>query len=187
MKAGQVLILCLLAILVQSSGLAQSNELAAKSQRAKQYMAEGKFVESIVLYRELNQAVPNNPGLMLNLGMALHMAGEERKAIPQLEAAVKLDPSLTPAWLFLGAARLKLGRPSTAVEALKIVLRLQPDHRDALAMLAATSLSLGRAAQAAEHYKKLADLDPKRSAAWYGLGRSYESLSIRAFDELRKT
>ena len=54
-------------------------------------------------------------------------------------------------------------------------------------MLAATSLSLGHAAEAAAQYKKLADLDPESSSAWYGLGRSYESLSVRAFDELQKT
>jgi tetratricopeptide (TPR) repeat protein len=188
MKSGRLLIVCLFSILMQSSGWAQSDELAVKSQRAKEFMAEGKFVESIALYRELTQAVPNNPGLMLNLGMALHMAGKERASLQPLEAAVKLNPSLTPAWLFLGAARLKLGDTSEALFALKKVLRLDPDHRDALAMLAATSFALGRADEAAEQYKKLTDLDPPgSSAAWYGLGRSYESLSVNAFDELQKT
>src|SRR5713226_8352886 len=103
MKAGQALVFCLFSILAQSSGLAQSDDLAVKSQRSMEFMAEGKFVEAIPLYRELNQAVLNNPGLMLNLGMALHMAGDDRESIPQLEAAVKLDPKLAPAWLFLGA------------------------------------------------------------------------------------
>ena len=131
-----------------------------KSQRAKQFMAEGKFVQAIALYRELNQAVPNNPGLLLNLGMALHMVGDERNSIPQLEAAVKADPKLTPAWLFLGAARLQLGRTSAAVEPLKMVLRREPDHRGGLEMLASALLSLGRAREAAEQYQKLADLDP---------------------------
>src|SRR2546422_8824858 len=112
MTPGQLLIVCLFSILLQSSGLAQSDDLALKSQRAKKFMAEGKFVESIALYRELNRAVPNNPGLVLNLGMALHMAGKERESTQQLEAAVKLDPALTPGWLFLGAARLQLGKTS---------------------------------------------------------------------------
>jgi len=38
---------------------------------------------------ELN-AVPNNPGLKLKLGMALHLADKKREAISELEA-VKLD------------------------------------------------------------------------------------------------
>src|SRR6266566_3115247 len=109
MKVAQSLLLCLVSVLTQSGGLAQPDDLARKSQRAKELMAEGKFVQAIPLYREIIQAVPNNPGLMLNLGMALHMAGKEREAIPELEAATKLDPTLAPAWLFLGAARLQLG------------------------------------------------------------------------------
>jgi predicted Zn-dependent protease len=186
-KAAEAFLFCLVSILSQSSSFGQSDDLAIKSQRAKEFMADGKFVEAVPLYRELNQAVPNNPGLLLNLGMALHMAGDERNSIPQLEAAVKLDPKLAPAWLFLGAARLQLGKAPAAVEALKMVLGLQPDHRGALEMLAGALLSLDRATEAADQYRKLADLDPESSAAWYGLGRSYESLSVRAFDQLQKT
>ena len=169
-----------------SRAFAQSNDLAVKSQRAKEFMAEGKFADAVLLYRELNLAVPNNPGLMLDLGMALQMAGDERKSLPPLETAVKLDPKLAPAWLFLGAAHLQLGQTPAAVEAQKTVLSLQPDHRDAREMLASALLSLDRAAEAEEHYRKLADVDPQSSPAWYGLGRSYESLSVRAFNDLQK-
>jgi len=187
MKAAQSLLLCLVSVLTQSGGLAQPDDLARKSQRAKELMAEGKFVQAIPLYREIIQAVPNNPGLMLNLGMALHMAGKEREAIPELEAATKLDPTLAPAWLFLGAARLQLGEATAAVKALKMVLGLQPDHREARQMLASGLLSLDRVKEAAEEYRKLTELDPASPQAWYGLGRCYESLSGSAFDDLQKT
>jgi tetratricopeptide (TPR) repeat protein len=186
-NAVQAFLFCLISFLSPSSSFGQSDDLAIKSQRAKEFMAAGKFAEAVPLYRELNRAVPNNPGLLLNLGMALHLAGDERNSVPQLEAAVKLDPKLAPAWLFLGAARLQLGRVPTAVEALKMVLGLQPDHRGALEMLASALLSLDRAAEAADQYRKLADLDPESSPAWFGLGRSYESLSVRTFDKLQKT
>src|SRR6266699_5206805 len=186
MKAANLLLFSLVSILAQSSCLAQSDDIAVKSRRAKEFMAEGEFADAVPLYRELNVAVPNNPGLLLNLGMALHMAGDERKSIPQLEAAVKLDSTLAPAWLFLGAARLQLGQIPAAVDAVKMVLRLQPDHRDALEMLAGALLSLNRAAEAVEQYRKLTELTPERSPAWYGLGRSYESLSARAFEDLQE-
>ena len=101
------LLFLLASLFIQASASAQSEDLGAKSQRAKELMAQGKFADAVPLYRELNVAVPNNPGLLLNLGMALHMAGDERKSLPHLEAAIKLDPQLTPAWLFLGAARLQ--------------------------------------------------------------------------------
>src|SRR5713101_9576642 len=158
MKGLSTLLFCLACLLAQASGFAQSEDLAAKSQRAKEFMAEGKFADAVPLYRDLNQAVPNNPGLLLNLGMALHMAGDERKSITQLEAAVKLNPKLAPAWLFLGAARLQLGQAPAAIQAVQTVLSLQPDHRGALEMLASALLSLDRAAEAAEQYRKLADV-----------------------------
>src|SRR5216117_649948 len=149
-------------------------------------MAEGNFAQAIPLYRELNQAVPNNPGLLLNLGMAMHMAGKEREAISELEAAVKLDPALAPAWLFLGTARLQLGETAAGVEALNIFLHLQPDHREARQMLAGALLSLGRIEEATWQYQKLTEFDPDSPQAWYGLGRSYEALSGRAFDKLQE-
>src|SRR5207249_3703548 len=186
-KAAQAFLFCFISFLSPSSNFGQSDDLALKSQRAKEFMADGKFAEAVPLYRELNQAVPNNPGLLLNLGMALHMAGDEHNSIPQLEAAVKLDPKLGPAWLFLGAARLQLGDALEAVEPLRAVLRLQADHQEARLMLAGALLSLERNAEAAQEYRKLADVSPARSPAWYGLGRSYEALSIRAFHQLEKT
>jgi tetratricopeptide (TPR) repeat protein len=155
-----------------------------KSQRAREFMAVAEFARPSAL-PQLNQAVPNNPG-SVEPRNALHMR-DERNSVPQLEAAVKLDPKLAPAWLFLGAARIQLSRVPAAVEALKMALSLQPDHRGALEMLAGALLSLDRAAEAADQYRKLADLDPESSPAWFGLGRSYESLSVRTFDKLQKT
>src|SRR5260370_3272429 len=159
MKGLPTLLFYLAGLLASATSFAQSDDLADKSRSAKEFMAEGKFTEAIPLYRELNLAVPNNPGLLLNLGMPLHMAGDERKSIPHLEAAVKLDPKLAPAWLFLGAAPLQLGQTPAGLEALKIVLHLQPDHRGALQFLAAALLPLPHAARAPDHYTTITDLD----------------------------
>jgi len=186
MRTPGLFLLCLASIPAQSSGLPQTDSLALKSQRAKQLMAEGNFAQAIPLYRELNQAVPNNPGLMLNLGMALQMAGKKGEAISVLEAAVKLDPRLSPAWLFLGTARLQLGETTAAVEALNMLLDLQPDHREARQMLAGALLSLERVEEATGQYQKLTEFDPENSQAWYGLGRSYEALASHAFDKLQE-
>lgn len=187
MKSVGLLFFCLMAILAKSAPLPQTDSLALKSQRAKEMMSEGKFAEAIPLYRELNQAVPNNPGLKLNLGMALHMAGKKREAIPELEAAVKLKPDLVPAWLFLGTARLQQGETTAAVKAFQTVLSLQPENHEATQMLAGALSSLGRMEEAAEQYQRLAEVYPESAQAWYGLGRSFESLSGRAFEKLQET
>src|SRR5437016_465400 len=186
MRTAGLFLLCLALIPAHTRSLPQTDSLALKSQRAKQLMAEGNFAQAIPLYRELNQAVPNNPGLLLNLGMAMHMAGKEREAISELEAAVKLDPALAPAWLFLGTTRLQLGETAAGVEALNIFLHLQPDHREARQMLAGALLSLDRIEEATWQYQKLTEFDPDSPQAWYGLGRSYEALAGRAFDKLQE-
>lgn len=182
----KTILITALCLLLGLTAFAQSDQLALKSTQARDLMSAGKFSEAAVIYRELNQAVPNNPGLLLNLGMALQMSGDDRKAVPSLEAAVKLDPNLTPAWLFLGMARLKSGRASSAVDALTRVLHLQPDHEGARVSLAEALLSLNRVSDGAEQYRTLSELHPESASAWYGLGRSYESLSIRAFNALEK-
>ena len=183
MKLAAVFFIFVTSILAYS--MPQIDTLALKSQQAKQLMAEGHFEQAISLYRELNKAVPNNPGLKLNLGMALHMAGKKREAIPELEQAVKLDPKMTPAWLFLGTTRLQLGETVAAVKALRTVLELQPDQQQAREMLADALVSLHRAEEAAVEYHRVTDEDPKNAQAWYGLGRSYESLSSGTFEKLQ--
>lgn len=187
MKTSGLFFFCLVSLPARSCPSPQADSLALKSQQAKQLMADGKFGEAIPLYRELNQAVPNNSGLKLNLGMALHMAGRKREAIPELEAAVKLKPDLAPAWLFLGTARLQLGETTAAVKAFKTVLSLQPENREASQMLAEALFSLGRMEEAVEQYQRLAEVSPESPQVWYGLGRSYESLSEQAFEKLQET
>ena len=85
--------------------LPSEGDLAAKSQRGKQLMAGGRYAEAAALYRELVAAAPGNPGLLLNLGMALHMSGKDREAVAPLASALRLQPDLMPAALFLGAVQ----------------------------------------------------------------------------------
>jgi predicted Zn-dependent protease len=98
-----------------SSLRAQPQELAAKSEQAKKAMAAGMFAEAIPLYEQLVAAVPKNPGLLTNLGMAQHMAGRDRDAIRQFDAALKIDPSIVPASIFKGVSHLRLGQPDKAI------------------------------------------------------------------------
>jgi tetratricopeptide (TPR) repeat protein len=166
---------------------AQNDSLAAKSQTARQLMAEGRFADAIPLYQELCRALPANPGLRLNLGLALHMSGDERAAIPEFETVLKSDPSNFAALMSLGAARLALNDPAAAIPPLEKVVAIQPDNVDARGMLAGALFEQGRHKEAAVHYRKLSALTPDDPKAWYGLGRSYEALARKAFDELDKT
>jgi tetratricopeptide (TPR) repeat protein len=150
-------------------------------------MAEGNFELAAQLYAELAEAVPNNPGLLLNLGMAKHMAGRDREAVPHLQAALNIDPNIFPANLFLGASLLRSGDAAKAIAPLQKAASLQPDYPDVRAMLGDALLAIDRPAEAVEHYQKLAQLQPKSPGGWVGLGQSYEKLAEGAFSQLEKT
>ena len=60
----------------------QADELAAKAQQGKEAMAAGRFDEAAALYGAIVQALPNEPGMRMNLGMALSMAGRPKEAVP---------------------------------------------------------------------------------------------------------
>jgi len=186
MTFARLFFVCLVSISAYARPLPEIDGFAEKSQEAKQLMAEGKFQQAIVVYRELNEALPNNPGLKLNLGMALHLAGKKREAIPQLEEAVKLDPHMAPAWLFLGTTRLQLGEASAALKPLRTVLQLQPDQHQARQMLADALFSLDRLEEARTEYQRIATEDSQNATAWYGLGRCYELLSSTTFEKLQR-
>ena len=168
-------------------GAHASEDLAAKAARGKEAMAAGRFEEAGALYAEIVRALPSEPGMLLNLGMALSMAGRPREAIPHLQAALKLKPDLLPASLFLGTARMELGQPALAVEPLQKVVAAQPRHLESRQMLADAYLSLDRFEAAVRQFSELTEQAPDGPRAWYGLGRSYEGVARGAFERLQQT
>ena len=156
------------------------------AQQAQAAMAGGRFEEAATAYAELVEAVPNEPGLRLNLGMALSMAGRPREAVPHLEAAARTGrPDLLPATLFLGSAHMELGQPAKAVKPLETFLGAQPEHQPARQMLAEALLALERHESAARQYRVLTKQAPEDPRWWYGLGRSYEGIAQHAFEGLQ--
>jgi len=180
MRLGMCLVFCLVPV------YAQSDDLAAKSGRGKKLMAAGKFEEAIPIYRDLVQALPDNPGPMMNLGLALHMAGHEREAVSKFQPVLKLEPTHLPARLFLGTAYLKLNEPAKAIEPLKTVVQAQPDNLEARLFLGQALLSLERFQAAAEQFERLSEQAPENPKVWNGLGLSHEGLAGQNFEELEK-
>jgi tetratricopeptide (TPR) repeat protein len=166
---------------------AQPEELVRQSQLGKQLMAEGRFADAVPVYRELVKAVPDNPGLLLNLALAEHMAGQQRQAIVDFGAVLKLQPRNLPALLSLAAAHLELKQPRAAIDPLQKVVAMDQGNRDARGMLAGALFGLERFDRAAEQYRALAKISPGDPQSWFGLGKSYEALATRAFRELEKS
>jgi superkiller protein 3 len=165
---------------------AQSPELVEKSERGMKLMAEHKFGEAASIYRQLVQAVPDNPGLLLNLGMALHLSGHSHEALAPLQNALKLDASIAPAWLFLGASYLDTGNAERALQPLEKFARLQPEDPGGRQTLGDALFATNKFPEAADQYKKLSELETNNPHAWYGLNRSYAALADVAFQALEK-
>jgi predicted Zn-dependent protease len=166
--------------------IGQPDELAAKSQRGREAMSAGKYKEAISIYQELVKALPAEPGLRLNLGMAHYMAGHYRDSIRHLEAAVKANPELTQAYLFLGASEQRLGNPTRAVPSLQKYVGKDGKDPRGRQLLGDALFAVERFEQAAEQYDALTKLEAENPKAWHGLGRSYEALAGRAFESLEK-
>jgi predicted Zn-dependent protease len=173
-------------LLLTATAPAPQDDSALRSQRGKELMASGRYAEAATVYRELVAAVPGNPGLLLNLGMALHMAGRERDAVAPLESALRLQPGLMPAALFLGLSNLRLGRPESAIPPLEKAVSLAPENRDARSALVEALLAVERHPEAETHLRRLAEQAPSDPAVWLNLGNTYEALAAQAFEELTK-
>lgn len=147
-------------------------------------MSEGRFGEAAVAYKTLVQAVPGNAGLVLNLGMAQHMAGDDASAIPTLEAALKLRPDLPPALIMLGDAYMKADQPAKALPFLRKAAALDPGQMDVQRMLVQAASALNRHEEAAVHLRKLLEAEKTEPILWSMAGKEYEALAQEALEKL---
>lgn len=93
-------------------------------------------------------------------------------AVPSLDAIVKLQPDMVPAWFNLAYAYTGLHRNDEAVEAYRKTLQLQPDLFDAQLNLGILLVEMQRAPEAAEHLEKAAALKPENHRAHLYAGRA---------------
>lgn len=173
--------------LLLAAALAAQADPAALAQQGKQAMAEGRFADAAKVYGSLVEQIPENPGLLLNLGMAFHMAGEDERAIPPLEQALSMAPDIYPALLFLGTSHLRQGRPAKAVEPLEKAAALEPNEVQVRQMLGNAYTQLGRLREALSHQVKISELLPGEPMAWVVLLQTYEALAGEAFEALERS
>lgn len=159
---------------------AQPPDLAGRSRAAAAAMQDGRFDEAARMYQELLEALPDEPGLLMNLGMALAMAGREAQAIAPLERAVALNPKLLPAHLFLGSSYLARGDVSKAIASLERVVAATPDDIESRRMLAQAFAAAGRTTDVVTQLRRVTEIAPKVPGAWHALGHAYNAVTQEA-------
>jgi predicted Zn-dependent protease len=174
----------LLVALVASVVWAQSEDPAAKAREAGELVLAGKIAEAIPLYRDLARAYPNDPGVLLNLSIAEFKARSYRDAAVHSAASLKLQPDSFAANLFLGSSYEELGEHALALAPLEKAVAARPQDRNACLMLAEALLGLARYEEAEAQFQKARALAAEDPKVWYGLGRTYESLSENIFHRL---
>jgi predicted Zn-dependent protease len=163
-------------VLLDWPAFAQPPDPASEAQLAQELVTAGKVDEAIPIYQSLVRKSPSNPVLLLNLCVAEYTARRYREAATTAAAALKLQPDLLPARLFLGASNLELGQLPAAIDSLKAVVAANPRERNGRLMLGLALLQSGRAAESLEHLEAAAEMLPSSTRAWYGLGRAREAL-----------
>ena len=164
-----------------------AGDLGALSARAREAMATERYLDAVALYEKLLQARPADAGLLMNLGIARVLGGRPADAVAPLNEAVRLDDSLTPAWLFLGRAHADLGQPQEAVGPLERALTGDAGNLGARRLLAESQYAIGRFEAAAAEYRRLTDRQPDSPRAWYGLASSYSALTAKSIEDLQAT
>jgi tetratricopeptide (TPR) repeat protein len=177
-----------LAILFAAPALlpGQPADAAQKSSQAKRALLSGHYAEAVELYRELVREMPGEPGLHLDLGLALEKAGQPTAAIPELESVTRAQPKMASGWFLLGLAYAQLNRPREAIGPLRRALRLDPSNSQALLELADGELGSGDAAGASRDFGKLSVQHPEMAKAWEGLGLARLRQSEAAADAIAK-
>ena len=165
---------------------AQSEASVIASQAGKA-MQEERFAEAAELYGRLANSYPGEPSLQANLGMALHLSGQDTDAILPLRSAASAMPSSFPAHFFLGASYSRLGNFAEAVDPLRQAVRLNPEHPFARALLGDALEALGKYSEASDNWKKLRRQDGDNPFPHAGLVRCYEQLASEAITALQES
>src|SRR5207302_1198425 len=157
-----------------TAGWAQSEVLSAQSQQAKQLMASGRYSEAIPIYQQVVKAVPNNVGLILNLGIAQHMAGGHYcEAIAHFQTSLEPHPKT---WYALGHSYEALSQ-----QTFEKLQKLAPESPYVMELLAEVRQRQGRKG-AVEALKSQAlsakPLPTRADEALYKQTKNYNQLAL---------
>ncbi|MEZ4388436.1 MAG: tetratricopeptide repeat protein [Candidatus Krumholzibacteriia bacterium] len=112
------------------------------------------------LLRLAEQACPDHPVVLHNLGNLLLARGEFTTALPRFEAAARLNRNAAPPLVNAGTCLFNLGRRTAAARAFAAAVRRDPGNFEGWANLAETRRQLGDREGAAEAYRRALALHP---------------------------
>ncbi len=140
-------------------------EASNASIQGDKLLADGKLQEAIATYRSSVDSAPDNAEFKYKLSVALHQLGDSEGEREQLEAAVKLDPSLAAAQRELGYLLSRSGDTAGAINHFKLAVEAAPEWVEAWVNLAAQLAIDGQYTDARTAIDHALRLDPGNEQA----------------------
>lgn len=187
--SGAMIAACLASLLpaqclAQPRPAATAESPSVLAENARKALLADRFDEAIGLYQRLAKVLPAEPGVRLNLAMALHSAGRYGESVAQLERVRVSQSGNARFWFLLGVGYLKLEQPRKAVESLDQAEHLDPSYLPGRIELAGALLESGSLGRAEAAFRELSKDEPGLPKAWQGLTVSRLELSREASDGL---
>ena len=95
--------------MANSQQVGNREQIAFHAQQAQQFLRANQPDQAIAEFRAIIALDPTNIGALGNLGVLLYFKGDYAHAIPELQAALKLDPALWKIQALLGMAQRRTG------------------------------------------------------------------------------
>jgi tetratricopeptide (TPR) repeat protein len=141
------------------------------------------YRSQLVMFSDTAAKCPDNERVRYNYGLALsHIAGREREAIAEYQAALRLDPNYVEAHNNLGNSLSQIpGRLPEAIAEYQAALRINPDSAEAHNNLGnALSHIAGREREAIAEYQAALRINPDYADAHYNLGKALSQIPGRS-------
>ncbi|MFQ5839311.1 MAG: tetratricopeptide repeat protein [Candidatus Methylomirabilales bacterium] len=126
-----------------------------------EHLDERRFLPAVLEeYRALLRQRPDDPDLLLDLGVILGKLGKYDEAVVTFRRAIAIVPGEAAAHENLGFALLHQHKYFEAVHVLRAAVRLEPQRASALAKLGAALYKMGERAEAIAVWRRALELDP---------------------------
>lgn len=154
------------------SGSASSGRVSIEDavEIAVQHHNAGRLGEAEQVYRQILQAVPDQPVVLHLLGVLTHQTGNSGDAIDLIRRALAREPDYVEAHNNLGLALAAAGRLGEAVDSYREAIARAPDYGEAHRNLGVALRMQGDRSAAVESYRRALEIDPDSAAAHRDLG-----------------
>ena len=125
-----------------------------------------------------------SPGAYSNLGLIRYVQGNFNESSVALTKALRLDPKLVGASLYLGIDDLKLNHPEKALPHLQHAAALEPDNKEAQSWLGTAYWQAGQTWNALQQLREADNKFPNDPDIMFVLGEAYRKTAEREMQAL---